>query len=896
VRAIRRFIIHPVLPEQLAPLRELMLNLRWSWHTETRDLFAAIDPAAWQRAGGDPVALLAQVPPERLAALAADRRFLRRLGDAADELRDYLSGPRWYQASPELPDPPAGVAYFSPEFGVTAALPQYSGGLGILAGDHLKASSDLGVPLIGVGLLYRHGYFTQSLSAPGWQAERYPAGDPNGLPLALLRDGPDGTGEPVRITVGLAGGAPLAAQIWLAQVGRVPLLLLDSYIEENEPALREVTDRLYGGGSDHRLHQELLLGIGGVRAVRRFCELTGRPQPEVFHTNEGHAGFLGLERIRELTMSGLSFAEALTACRAGTVFTTHTPVSAGIDRFARELIERQFGGSSEDPALPCDQVLALGAETYPGGDPNLFNMAVMGMRLAQRVNGVSKLHGSVSRGMFTGLWPGFDQAEVPIGSVTNGVHAPTWVATEILDLAAAGAQAGAGDGAAGGAGGQDGLPEDGPAWAQIAAAGPAAIFQIRRQLRARLVAEARRRLRASWLQRGASDAELTWIDEALDENVLTIGFARRVPSYKRLTLMLCNQERLTELLLDPERPVQIVIAGKAHPADDGGKLLIQQMVKFTDDPRVRHRIVFLPDYDMALAHALVQGCDVWLNNPLRPLEACGTSGMKSALNGGLNLSIRDGWWDEWYDGANGWAIPSADGVTESGRRDEVEAAALYDLISQSVAPLFYDNAGGQPPARWLEMVAHTLRTLGPKAQATRMVREYTTELYQPAAVASRALAGPPVPGATVPDGRLEYGPARELAAWQDRVRKAWQGIAIEHVEAAEGEQMPGARLSVSAVVALGELTPDDVTVQVVYGRVGDEDELAEPAHAALALESPPDGQSAARYAGEVELGGPGPFGYTVRVLPAHPLLATPAELGLVTFPDAPAGLTNGDLR
>ncbi|HEX6858192.1 MAG TPA: alpha-glucan family phosphorylase [Streptosporangiaceae bacterium] len=887
MRAIRRFIIHPVLPEPLAPLRELMLNLRWSWHTETRDLFAAIDPAAWLRAGGDPVALLAQVPPERLAALAADRRFLRRLGDAADELRDYLSGPRWYQASPELPDRPAGVAYFSPEFGLTAALPQYSGGLGILAGDHLKASSDLGVPLIGVGLLYRHGYFTQSLSAPGWQAERYPAGDPNGLPLALLRDGPDGAGEPVRITVGLADGAPLAAQIWLAQVGRVPLLLLDSYIEENEPALREVTDRLYGGGSDHRLHQELLLGIGGVRAVRRFCQLTGRPQPEVFHTNEGHAGFLGLERIRELTMSGLSFAEALTACRAGTVFTTHTPVSAGIDRFARELIERQFGGANEDPALPCDQVLALGAETYPGGDPNLFNMAVMGMRLAQRVNGVSKLHGSVSRGMFTGLWPGFDQAEVPIGSVTNGVHAPTWVATEILDLAAAGAQAG-GDGA----GGPAGLPEDGPAWAQIAAAGPAAIWEIRRQLRARLVAEARRRLRASWLQRGASDAELTWIDEALDENVLTIGFARRVPSYKRLTLMLCNQERLTELLLDPDRPVQIVIAGKAHPADDGGKLLIQQMVKFTDDPRVRHRIVFLPDYDMALGHALVQGCDVWLNNPLRPLEACGTSGMKSALNGGLNLSIRDGWWDEWFDGANGWAIPSADGVTESGRRDEVEAAALYDLISQSVAPLFYDSAGGQPPARWLEMVAHTLRTLGPKAQATRMVREYTTELYQPSAVSSRALAGAPA----ADSGRLEYGPARELAAWLDRVRKAWQGIVIEHVEAAEGEQLPGARLAVSAVVALGELTPDDVIVQVAYGRVGDDDELASPAHAALALETPPDGQSAARYAGEVELGGPGPFGYTVRVLPAHPLLATPAELGLVTFPDAPAGLTNGDLR
>jgi len=899
VRAIRRFTIHPVLPEPLAPLRELMLNLRWSWHAETLELFAAIDPDGWQRARQDPVALLAQVPQERLLALAADRRFLRRLGDAADELREYLSGPRWYQASPELAGAPAGVAYFSPEYGVTAALPQYSGGLGILAGDHLKASSDLGVPLIGVGLLYRHGYFTQSLSAPGWQTERYPGGDPNGLPLALLRDS---EGTPVRVTVALAGGAQLAAQVWLAQVGRVPLLLLDSYVEDNEAALREVTDRLYGGGSDHRLHQELLLGIGGVRAVRAFCAIAGRPQPEVFHTNEGHAGFLGLERIREYVRDGLSFSEAIVACRAGTVFTTHTPVSAGIDRFARDLIERQFGGPAEDPALPCDRVLALGAETFPGGDAGVFNMAVMGMRLAERVNGVSKLHGAVSRHMFTGLWPGFDESDVPIGSVTNGVHAPTWVAGEILDLAGGRAgqagqprqasgqpqqAAGQPQQAAGSPGGH--LPEDGPAWDLIAAAGPERIWEIRRLLRSRLVAEARRRLRASWHQRGASDAELTWIDEALDENVLTIGFARRVPSYKRLTLMLSDPARLTDLLLDPARPVQIVIAGKAHPADDGGKLLIQQMVRFTDDPRVRRRIVFLPDYDMALAHALVQGCDVWLNNPLRPLEACGTSGMKSALNGGLNLSVLDGWWDEWYDGANGWAIPSADGVADPGRRDEVEAAALYDLIGQSVAPLFYDSAAGGPPHRWLEMVAHTLRTLGPKAQATRMVREYVTALYVPAARSSRALA----------DGsatEADFAGARELAAWQDRVRKAWPTIRIDHVEAEEGEHRPGARLLVRAAVALGELSPRDVTVQVVYGRAAEEDEITDPVCADLELETQADGNPVARYAGEIELGGPGPFGYTVRVLPRHPLLTTPAGLGLIVVPDAPTGMTNGDFR
>jgi glycogen phosphorylase len=865
VRAIRRFTIRPLLPEPLAPLRGLMLNLRWSWHPETLDLFAAIDPDGWERVGRDPVPLLAEVPPERLAGLAADRRYLRRLGDAVDELREYVTGPRWYQNDPALAGAPAGVAYFSPEFGITAALPQYSGGLGILAGDHLKAGSDLGVPLIGVGLLYRHGYFTQSLSPEGWQTERYPAGDPNGLPLTLLRDGEGGA---VRVTVALADGATLAAQVWIAQIGRVPLLLLDSYVEENDPTLREVTDRLYGGGSEHRLRQELLLGIGGVRAVRAFCAITAYPEPEVFHTNEGHAGFLGLERIREYVGQGLTFDEALEMCRAGTVFTTHTPVPAGIDRFSRDLVASQFDAATA-PALPTGRVLALGAETYPGGDPGVFNMAVMGMRLAQRVNGVSTLHGEVSRQMFTGLWPGFDTAEVPIGSVTNGVHGPTWVAGEVIRLAQAGQS-------------QE-LAEDGAIW-ERAAADPAAIFAVRGLLRARLVRQTRERLRASWIQRGASEAELTWIEDVLDENVLTIGFARRVPSYKRLTMMLHDPERFTALLLDPERPVQIVIAGKAHPADDGGKLMIQQMVRFADDPRVRHRIVFLPDYDMALGRAMTAGCDVWLNNPLRPLEACGTSGMKAALNGALNLSILDGWWDEWFDGHNGWAIPSADGIADPERRDELEAAALYDLLGQSVAPLFYDRDADGLPRRWLEMVAHTLRTLGPRAQATRMVREYVTSLYLPAAGSSRALAG------------TGHAGARELAAWKARVTAAWPGVAIEHIEADDGEPSPGEKLVARASVALGELSPEDVTVQLVYGTAGDDDEIIAPEFAELELEGDPGGGAAARYAGEVELGRPGPFGYTVRVLPSHPLLAAPAEMGLITLPTAPAGMTNGDLR
>src|SRR5690348_15722745 len=379
-----------------------MLNLRWSWHRPTADLFASIDPAAWRASGGDPVAMLSALPSARIAALAADEEFLGRLAEAERDLRRYMSEPRWYAEEGEPgPTPastgPAAIAYFSPEYGITAALPQYSGGLGILAGDHLKSASDLGVPLIGVGLLYRHGYFTQSLSADGWQAERYPSDDPNGLPLELLRDV---SGTPVHVAVGLTEGRQLAAQIWVAQVGRVPLLLLDSYVEANEPALHEVTDRLYGGGTEHRLRQELLLGIGGARAVRAFCERTGPPEPEVFHPNEGHAGLLGRARSREHPGAGLSLDEALERSRAGTVFTTHTPVPAGIDRFPRELIERYFAADGANGGLPLDRVLALGAETYPGGDPHVFNMAVMGMRLAQRVNGVSRLHGQVSREMF----------------------------------------------------------------------------------------------------------------------------------------------------------------------------------------------------------------------------------------------------------------------------------------------------------------------------------------------------------------------------------------------------------------------------------------------------------------------------------------------------------------
>jgi starch phosphorylase len=887
VKAIRRFTVRPVLPEPLGPLSDLARNLRWSWHTETRELFRCVDPEGWRAVGGDPVRLLGNVSATRMAELAKDRRFLRRLTAAADDLDDYLHGRRWYQShggdgGPDTPAFPAAIAYFSPEFGVTAALPQYSGGLGILAGDHLKAASDLGVPLIGVGLLYRHGYFRQSLSRDGWQQEHYPVLDPNELPVGLLREA---DGAPARVSLALPGGRSLHAHIWVAQVGRVPLLMLDSDIEDNGPGARDVTDRLYGGGSEHRLLQEMLLGIGGVRAVRTYCRLTGHAAPEVFHTNEGHAGFLGLERIRELGEapehggSGLGFDAALEAVRAGTVFTTHTPVPAGIDRFDRELVARHFAEGAELPGVPVDKVLQLGMETYPGGEPGLFNMAVMGLRLAQRANGVSELHGAVSRSMFAGLWPGFDATEVPITSVTNGVHAPTWVAPEVFRLGAR--QIGA-------ARAEDALSVGGSGrWDAVGNIPDADIWELRRSLREQLVHEVRDRLRASWRQRGAGSAELGWIDGVLDPDVLTIGFARRVPSYKRLTLMLRDRERLTEMLLHPTQPIQIVVAGKAHPADDGGKRLVRELVRFADDPRVRHRIVFLPDYGMAMAKKLYPGCDVWLNNPLRPLEACGTSGMKAALNGALNLSVLDGWWDEWYEPDYGWAIPTADGAsTDEDRRDELEAAALYSLIEDRVAPRFYDRGSGGLPDRWIEMVRRTLTTLGPKVLAGRMVREYVERLYAPAAQAHRS---------------MDAAGAQELAAWKSRVRAAWRQVAVDHVEAVDQDAAAGASataglgstLTLRVQAALGELQPEDVEVQVVAGRVDSDDAIRDARTFPLKPASGPDLDGRWTYEGPLALDRTGPFGYTVRILPSHRLIPAGADLGLVTVPTESATEESG---
>ena len=815
-------------------------NLRWSWHRPTQQLFEQLDPKAWADVRQDPVALLGSFTRERLRALADDRDVVARVRELDADLEQYLTEDRWYQTLGA--DAPASIAYFSPEYGISHVLPQYSGGLGILAGDHLKAASDLGVPLVGVGLLYAAGYFKQSLSRDAWQQETYPVLDPDGLPLTLLRE-PDG--QPAQVTLPLPNGRRLGAYIWRADVGRVPLLLL---------------------------------GMGGVKALRIHQRLTGAPAPEVFHTNEGHAGFLGIERIQELAAAGLTWDEALAAGRANTVFTTHTPVPAGIDRFDKAQIQHFFSAGLA-PDVPTAKILELGDENYDGGDPSKFNMAVMGLRLAQRANGVAKLHGVVSRGMFSGLWPGFDQEEVPITSVTNGVHVPTWVDPRIAEYA----RSTFGD-----------EPVIARQWDRVYDVSDEDIWSLRRSLRAAQLEDVRRRLRAAWKKRGAADAELAWTDAVLDPDVLTIGFARRVPTYKRLTLMLRDPARLKALLLHPERPVQLVIAGKSHPADEQGKRMIQDLVRFTDDPEVRHRIVFLPNYDIAMARTLFPGCDVWLNNPLRPLEACGTSGMKAAINGGLNLSVLDGWWDEMYDGDNGWAIPTANPSTDAGtadlfspdERDDIEAAALYDLIEHHVAPRFYaaevsEGAGAagpsQPvaddavPHQWIAMIKHTLANLGPAVSAERMLHDYVEQLYRPAWASGRTARAD------------DFAAAKELAAWTSRVHAAWADVSVEHVDSLgiTDEPQIGESLTVNAYVRLGSLAPDSVTVQVVHGQVTENDDLAQTSSDELALgEQLGDGRYL--FTGPVTIDRSGSFGYSVRVLPKHPALANHAELGLVS--------------
>jgi glycogen phosphorylase len=855
IPALRTFRVRPVLPAALEPLSDLAGNLHWAWDHGTQELFRWIDPDAWEVVGGNPVELLGRIPRDRLEALAEDGAFLAQLTELHTALERYLAQPRWAQAQDPLPPP---VAYFSPEFGLTHAMQTYSGGLGVLAGDHLKAASDLGLEMVGVGLLYRHGYFRQNLDADGWQQEHYPDLNPHSLPLTRLEQ----DGAPALVTVQLAGNA-VSCQVWRAQVGRVPLLLLDTDLPGNAPADRVVTDKLYGGDVEHRLRQEIVLGIGGVRALQLALQLgevhSAGWRPEVFHSNEGHAGFLQLERIRQLvTDEGLSFDEAIESARSAVLFTTHTPVPAGIDVFPDELMERYFTDFAKECGVDFDRLMEVGQVDAGEGS---FNMAVMGLRLSAAANGVSQLHGRVSRAMFSGLWPRLPEEETPITSVTNGVHALTWVGHEmatVYDRHLA-----------------PGWPDNPEAWARAGEIGDDVLWRARGRARERMVQTIRRAVRGQRERRGEPSGSLLWADAILDPEALTIGFARRFAEYKRGTLLLRQPERLAELLLSSDQPVQLIFAGKAHPRDDLGKDLIRQLVHYSADPELRTRVVFVEDYDMEIAAALYQGCDLWLNNPRRPHEACGTSGEKSVLNGGLHCSTLDGWWDEMYDGENGFAIGAATDYEDSGQQDAADVQSLFDLLEQTVVPMFYDRAEGPLPRRWLGRVRRSLSTLGPRVLASRMVTEYATDLYSPVAERARRLTAD------------AHARARSLAAWLQHVAAAWEQVEIKSLSGEDGVADIGEQRDIEAVVRLGALRPEDVRVELLHGPVSADGQLEQPI--SQTLEHSTARRGAEVYTGSMECAVSGEYGLAVRVVPDNPDLLSWTDTGLVTWAEDAEG-------
>jgi starch phosphorylase len=860
MRPIQTFTVVPALPPALQRLRDVAYDLRWSWHHESIALFRRLDRDLWESSGHNPVRMLGCLEQHRLDVLSRDDGFLGHLQRIADEFDGYRASTSTWFMRKHGQEPAPLVAYFSAEFGLTECMSIFAGGLGVLAGDHLKSTSDLGLPLVAVGLLYQQGYFRQVLNDAGWQQQIYEDNDFYNLPIELVR-APDGAA--LRIAVPELG-RPTAVQVWRARVGRVQLYLLDTNLGDNQPAERDVTDQLYGGDGDLRIRQEIVLGIGGYRVLEKLGL-----EPSVYHLNEGHSAFLALEHARRLAeRHHLTFAEALEVVSAQLVFTTHTPVAAGHDYFPPHVIERYLGGWAKTIGLDRRELLALG-RLDPNSDSEPFCMSVLALRVAAYSNGVSRLHGRTSRHMWRSLWPGVPEEEIPIRHVTNGVHFRSWISQEMNELY---------DRYLGPAWSEE--PTDRAAW-QAATRIPAEeLWRTHERRRERLVAFVRGRVREQLQRRGAPRAEIEAAASLLDPEALTIGFARRFATYKRANLLLHDVERLQRILNMPGRPVQIVFAGKAHPRDDAGKQLIQHIVQTARQPELRRRIVFLEDLSMAVTRALVQGCDVWLNTPRRPNEASGTSGMKAVANAVLNLSTLDGWWDEaWHSAASqaapfGWAIGRGEDYEDATVQDDVEAEALYSLLERDVVPAFYDRGPDGLPLGWIERMRSALGTLCHEFNTHRMVREYVERFYLQASRRGRALS------------TADFLLARELAAWRARVRAAWPQVQILSAEARiPSAPRVGDEIVARARVQLGALEPEDVRVEVYLGQVDAQDEIigAETeSMRPLGSTGPGIHEFETR---AVRCRASGRLGYTVRVRPYHAGLAPPILSGLIVWAD-----------
>lgn len=858
MKPIGKFTVVPKLPPALARLRDLAYNLRWAWHHDTRELFRRLDSDLWEATSHNPVRMIGAIDQTRLEAAVSDDAFLAHMDRVLREFDEYLSAEStWFQRSYGRGETPL-VAYFSAEFGLTESLSIFAGGLGILAGDHLKSASDLGVPLVGVGLLYQQGYFRQSLNPAGWQQEEYEDNDFHNLPVTLVR-GADGM--PLIVAVDLPGRC-LHAQIWRIEAGRISLYLLDTNTELNErPEDRDITDQLYGGDHDMRLKQEILLGIGGYRAL----EALGL-EPSVYHMNEGHSAFLALEHVRRIMQNkGLSFQEARELAEASCVFTTHTPVAAGHDYFSPELIREYLFDYSQSLGISWSEFMRLG-HSRPSHVREDFCMTSLALHLSPFSNGVSKLHGQITRGMWQTMWPSIPVDEIPIGHVTNGVHFQSWISHDMYELY---------DRYLGPKWRAE--PGDRTLWKKVESIPSEELWRTHERRRERLVAFARRRLLEQLVRRGAPASEIEDAEDVLDSRALTIGFARRFATYKRATLFLRDPERLARLLGNADRPVQIIFAGKAHPRDEAGKELIHEIGALIRRPEFRRYMVLIEDYDMTVARYLVQGADVWLNTPLRPNEACGTSGMKAAANGVLNISTLDGWWAEAWERAGGqsrfvgWAIGRGEIHEDRNYQDQMEAEALYELLEREIVPLFYERTRGGLPRKWTEGMKSASAMLCHSYNTHRMVREYTERFYLMAHSKRAVLAA---------DGAAR---AKALAVWRERIHAHWPEIRVESVaNGMPGEIQVGSQIVVRAQVHLGALSPDDVSVELYWGKLDAKGHFCDAVALAMKHQSV-EGDLHVFEATHGPCTESGLIGYTVRVLPFHKDLTTPFLPGYVTW-------------
>lgn len=850
MRPLKVYSITPKLPENLMPLWDLAFNFWFSWKHDISELFERIDYQLWKECRQNPVRFLNLLPQEAIVGLSKDEFFLDRLNQTRESLEKYRAATKSAVEFEESGTEPV-IAYFSAEYGISMSLPIYSGGLGILAGDHLKSASDLNLPLVAIGLCYQKGYFRQYLTGDGWQQERYPVNDFEEMPMTLVKDD---QGNPLSTFVTLLD-REVKIIFWKARIGRVDLYLLDTNLNENDPQDREITAQLYGGDWEMRLKQEIILGIGGVRTL----DALGL-NPRVIHMNEGHSAFAGLERISIFMREhNMSFEAATELVASSSVFTTHTPVPAGNDRFAPDLMQKYFDGYARELGLAFKVFLALGRED-PRDDQELFTMTVLALRLSRFNNGVSQLHGRVARGMWKKVWAQYPVDDVPIAAITNGIHIPTWIAPDMAYLF---------DRYLGSDWRED--PDCQRVWKQSEAIPDAELWRTHERLRERLVDFVRQRLKEQTLIRGGRRMELQLAGEVLDPGTLTIGFARRFATYKRANLILTDVKRILEIMNNKKQPVQFIFAGKAHPKDVEGKKIIQDIVQFCRKADCRHHFVFIEDYDMEIAGHMLQGCDVWLNNPRRPLEACGTSGMKAVANGVLNFSVLDGWWDEAYSSDNryGWAIGDGEEYDDLEYQNLVESHYLYNVLERDIVPTFYNRSHGNMPVEWIKKMKNGLKDLSPAFSSHRMVEDYARTAYLPAYHNFVKLE------------KNGFEQAKSLAAWRMELMTKWGDVKIRNVQASTEENLyTGDELGVSAEIYINGLSPEDIIVEIYSGGVDMHGDFIN--RNTVRMEKTQDLEDHwIRYEGKVKSDTTGRFGYTVRILPHHSLLLDPHCLGLI---------------